>query len=183
MTRATVGAAVLLLLAAVCSAQTPGRVLVVPFDNVRHEPRYHWMTEASAVILADELNALGRPAIDRDERVRAYEQLHLPWSASLSRATVIKVGELVGGAEVIVGAITLDGADLTVTAHRIRIDIGRTEPEVRERGPLTDLFPIFERLARRLVTDAGVAASRARPPRPPLDAFENYVKGLIAENP
>ena len=35
-------------------------------------------------------------AITRDERVRAFEQLHLPLSASLSRATVIKVGELVG---------------------------------------------------------------------------------------
>ncbi len=30
------------------------------------------------------------------ERVRAFDELHLPSSASLTRATVIKVGEIVG---------------------------------------------------------------------------------------
>ena len=38
------------------------------------------------------------------------------------------------------------------------------------------------RLARRLAPDARPPAA-GRPPRPPLDAFENYIKGLIAESP
>ena len=83
-------------------------------------------------------------AIARDERVRAFEQLHLPLTASLSHATVIKVGHLVGATEVIVGTLTLEGDNLKVEAHSIRIDVGRLQPDVSERAPLTDLFAIFE---------------------------------------
>jgi tetratricopeptide (TPR) repeat protein/TolB-like protein len=167
---------------AAAQAATGSRILVVPFENIQHEPRLHWLSEASAVLLADQLNARGLGAIARDERVRAFEQLHLPLTASLSHATVIKVGHLVGATEVIVGTLTLEGDNLKVEAHSIRIDVGRLQPDVSERAPLTDLFAIFDRLAGRLAPDARVIAGYGGT-RPPLDAFENYVKGLIAESP
>src|SRR5262249_49906404 len=47
---------------------------------------------------------------------------------------------------------------------------------------LTDLFGVYDRLASRLSSGAASADQAARP-RPPLGAFENYVKGLVAENP
>ena len=59
--------------------------------------------------------------------------------ASLSHATVIKVGHLVGATEVIVGTFGLEGTTLSVDAHSIRIDVGRLQPEVTEQAPLTDL--------------------------------------------
>jgi predicted Zn-dependent protease/TolB-like protein len=178
------GALLVFLLTAVpAAAQAPARILVVPFENPRNEPRLYWMSEASAILVAEGLNGLGLRAITREERVRAFEQLHLPWSASLSRATVIKVGELVGASEVIVGGIVLEGANLAVTAHSIRIDIGRLQPEVRERGRLEDLFAVFDRLAVRLAPGVRASAANARPSHPSLEAFENYVKGLIAEGP
>ncbi len=173
----------LTLCAQPAAAQVSGsRVLVVPFENSRHEPRLHWLSEGSAVLLADELKARGLGAITRDERVRAFEELHLPLSASLSRATVIKVGQIVGASEVIVGGFALDGSDLTITAHSIRVDVGRIQPEVTEQAPITGLFGLFDKLTRRLVPDARFDDA-AREPRPPLDAFENYIKGLIAESP
>jgi tetratricopeptide (TPR) repeat protein len=179
----------LLAIAAIClwpapaAAQAPvARVLVVPFDNVQREPRLHWLGEAAAVLLADGLTALGVPAITRGERVGAFEQLHLPLNAALSRATVIKVGQLVGASEVIVGGVKLDGDVLVVDARSIRVDVGRLQPTASERGALPDLFGIFERLARRLAASPGTT-SRAGEPRPSLDAFENYIKGLLAENP
>ena len=180
----TVAAVLALLAPAPASAQTAAgsRILVVPFENIQHEPRLHWLSEASAVLLADELNARGLGAIARDERVRAFEQLHLPLSASLSHATVIKVGHLVGATEVIVGTLAFEGNNLKVEAHSIRIDVGRLQPEVSERAPLSDLFAIFNRLAGRLAPDMRVTAA-AGGTRPPLDAFENYIKGLIAESP
>jgi len=80
---------VLLLIARPAAAQRPadGRILVVPFENAAHEQRLHWLSEASAVLLADELRARGLRAISRDERVRAFDDLHLPLTATLSRAT------------------------------------------------------------------------------------------------
>jgi Tfp pilus assembly protein PilF/TolB-like protein len=156
------------------------RILVVPFENAQHEPRLVWLGEASAILLADELNARGLAAITRAERVRAYEQLHLPVSASLSRATIIKVGQILGASDVIGGSYRLDGDQLTVEAHSIRIDVGRLQPHLSERGPLKELFALFDRVARRF--SSGAARTSSAPTRPPLGAFENYIKGLVAES-
>lgn len=177
-----------LLLALLLTAQAPaaqpqaaGRILVVPFENAQREARLHWLSEACAVALADALNARGLPAITRAERVRAFEQLRLPLSASLSRATIIKVGQLVGASEVIVGSFRQDGAALIVEAHSIRVDVGRLRPDVTERAPLPQFFTVFERLSQRLAPDSSASAG-TREPRPPLEAFEHYVKGLVAES-
>jgi len=166
------------------------RVLVVPFENARDEPRFHWLSEAAAVLLTDGLRAGGPGAIVRSQRVRAFEQLYLPVSGTLSRATIIKVGQLVGAADVVVGSYRVDGTSLSVTARSIRLDAGRLQPEVTERGELTELFNIFQRLGDRLGERlAGrLGRSSTRPggpsaPHPPLDAFENYIKGLLAESP
>ena len=168
--------------AAPAAAQTPGRQLVVPFENSRSEPRFQWLSEASAVLVTDGLRDRGVDAITRLQRVSAFEQLHLPIAASLSRATVIRVGQLLGVGEVIVGSFTVEGEQLTISAHAIRVDVGRVMPAATERGALTDLFAIYDRLAARLSRDAPTSgASRAQ--TPPLDAFENFIKGLLAENP
>ena len=161
-------------------SESKGRILVMPFENVKREPRLHWIGEAAALLLADQLAARGLAAIRRAERARAFDELHLPGNAVLSRATVIKVGELVGASEIIVGSVVLDGADLVVEAHSIRIDVGRLQPHVRERGPLPEVEDVFDRVARRLAPDARLR--EAVPQRPPLEAFENYVKGLMAES-
>jgi len=159
----------------------PARVLVVPFEDGKEAPQFHWLCEAAAVLLTDALRSGAPVAISRSDRVHAFEQLNLPVSGSLSRATMIKVGQLVGASEVIVGSIRVDGTALAVTARSIRLETGRLQPEVAERGALTDLFGIFDRLAARLSqgsTKPGTAAARI-----PLGAFENYIKGLLAENP
>jgi tetratricopeptide (TPR) repeat protein len=170
-----------LLLPRPAAAQAAGsRVLVIPFENTRHDLRLHWLSEAAAVLLGDELNARGVGAITREERVRAFEELHLPLSASLTRATVIKVGQIVGASEVIVGEFALDDGRLKVSAHGIRVDVGRLQPEVTEQAALADLFPLFDRLGRRLAPGPADVRSDSRPP---LDAFESYIKGLIAESP
>ena len=156
------------------------RVLVVPFESDQRDPREYWLGEAAAELLTDDLNARGLGAVTRSGRMHAFEQLHLPAAAALSRATVIKVGQLVGAEQMIVGRLDLEQDAITVHARPIRIDVGRVDPELTERGPLRDLFAIFERLSRRLI-EGGAASAAA--PRPPLEAFEQYVKGLLAERP
>jgi Tfp pilus assembly protein PilF len=88
---------------------------------------------------------------------------------------------MVGAADVIVGTYRVDGTTLSVTARSIRIDAGRLQPEVTEQGELTELFGIFERLAGRI--GHGIRPAGPGLPHPPLDAFENYIKGLLALSP
>ena len=156
------------------------RILVVPFETPGRAGGTYWLGEAVAVLMADDVNARGLGAITRPSRERAYDQLHLPPNAVLSRATVIKVGEIVGAVQVIVGEVAVDGDALTVRARPIRIDVGRADAEIVERGSLGDLFALVQKVSRRVVPGGTAAAG---PPSPSLQAFEQYVKGLLAEQP
>jgi tetratricopeptide (TPR) repeat protein/TolB-like protein len=172
----------LFLVAAPAAAQQP-RYLVIPFDNAQGEARLYWLSEGSAVQLTDDLLALGASAITRVDRLRAFESLNVPPVASLSHATVIRLGQLVAATHVVAGSFQLEGKTLTVRARVIRLDTGRMIPEIAERGPLQDMFDVYGRIARRLVPESTVSAEQMAKGRVPLSAFEPYVKGVLAEAP
>src|SRR5437868_1742418 len=74
-------------------AQAPqDRFLVIPFDNPGHEARIYWLAEASAILLADDLNAAGRRAFTREERREGLEQIQVPAIATFSHDTVSRLG-------------------------------------------------------------------------------------------
>lgn len=177
--------AIVLAAAAGADAQRApaGRQLVVPFD-AGSEARAAWLGEGIALLLADDLNELGADAIARDERVRAFERLQLPPLATLTRGTVIRIGQLVGATTVVTGRIELVDRTLAVHVQALRIDTGRISAEFDERGPLDELLAIVGRVARRLVP-AGTSPPAAGPgsPDPSLTAFEQFVRGLLAETP
>jgi len=164
------------------SAQSPGRVLVMPFDAGR-EARAWWLGEGTSVLLAEDLQALGVDVINRDERLRAFARLQVPAAASLSHGTVIRAGQLVGAAAVVIGSLEVHGDTLTLRARNLRLDTGRLQPEIVERGPLTDLFAIHDRVARRLAPAGTPKLPDSDRVENALPAFENYIKGLLAETP
>src|SRR5581483_10540479 len=85
--------------------QAPSRrILVMPFDAGR-EPSIVWLGEAASVLLADDLIAYGVAAIPRAERQEAFEQLQVPPVTTLTDATVIRIGQLLGAAEVVTGSV------------------------------------------------------------------------------
>jgi tetratricopeptide (TPR) repeat protein len=168
------------------SAQTPGsasRVLVMPFETATREPRSYWLGEGSAVILTDSLTALGLPVMRRDERLHSFELLRVPVVSGLSQATIIRVGQVVGASQVIVGTFTLTGDTLTVRARAILLDTGLAGSEIVESGPLAEIFDIYDRLALRLVPGSATAAAQLENSHPPIEAFEQFIKGLLAETP
>jgi len=168
--------------AGAAAAQPAGdqdRFLVVPFDNPSHEGRIYWLAEASAILLADNLNAAGRRAFTREQRLEAFDELQLPAVALLSHATVIRLGQVVGATHVVIGSLTLDGTRLSVRAQDIRLDTGRLQNEVAETGSLDDLFGVFDRLAPRLIGGSAAPQVGTGARRPSPQVFENYVKGLL----
>lgn len=158
------------------------RVLVLPFDNPSREPQLYWLSEGASLLLTQELSARGTAAISRDERLAAFQRLQVPPVATLSRASVIRLGELVGAAEVVTGSVALSGNTFEVRARRIQLGSGKMDQVHVEAGPIAELYPIFERLAPRVlpVTQNSTAKSLHQHPMPA--AFENFVKGLVAES-
>src|SRR5262245_30354955 len=161
----------------------------MPFETARRDASIFWLGEGSAVLLVDDLNAVGAGAITREARRQAFERLQVPPAAALTDATVIRVGQLVGAADIVIGSLQLDTSDATqgdtlvIRARRIALDTGRVVADVTDRGPVIDLFAIYNRIARGLVPGNTSSAPGPDAPRPPVSAFENYVKGLLAETP
>jgi tetratricopeptide (TPR) repeat protein len=161
----------------------PARVLVMPFENVAREGRIFWLTEAAAVLMTDDLNALGAAAITRSERQQAFERLQVPPAAALTDATVIRIGQLVGAAQVVVGSLQLENDTIVVRARSIALDTGRIQSDVTEHGPLTELFATFERIARKIAPPSAKSSAEIEGQHPPVAVFEDYIKGLLAETP
>ena len=162
-------------------ADAAPRVLVMPFENVTRDARIVWLGEAAALLVSDDLNALGASAFTRDERLQAFDRLQVPSGAALSDATVIRIGQLIGASRVVLGSVQLDGDALVVHARSIALDTGRVQADVTDRGPTADLFATFDRVARRFAAPG--AASAAPVQHPSLGAFEQFVKGVLAETP
>jgi len=165
------------------------RVMVMPFENETKDPRLVWLGEGAAILLKDALRAAGADVMRRDERLKAFERLQVPPQASLSRATVIRLGQLVGAADVVIGSVAAQGDLLVFSARRLRLWPGRLESPVTERGKIADVFACIRRIAAGLApapAAAGAGSERpvaAAPADPPLVAFEAYIRGLLAQAP
>jgi Tfp pilus assembly protein PilF len=166
------------------------RVLVMPFAVAVEAQAPHgagaslWLGDAAAWIVGDDLTRLGLTAVSRDECVRAFDRLQLPMSPVLTRATMIRVGELLGASEIVFGDVHL-GDRLAVRVRAIRVEAGSQLPEIASDAAFEDLFPLFHRVSGSLVAAIGRApAGRPQAETPwSLAVFENYIKGLVAATP
>jgi Flp pilus assembly protein TadD len=160
--------------------------LVLPFSVVVDgdvpggEGAGFWLGEATALLLAEELEARGFEVLSRAERIAAFTSLQLPLTTTLTRATMIRVGELVGATELVFGEVRL-GARLTITARVVTLETAREQMQATAEGPGTAIYDVVEGLASRLAPGAPGAAHVDA--RLPLGAFEQYVKGLVATTP
>ena len=158
------------------------RPLVLPFSVTVEaavpggEGAAFWLGEAAAILLTDELDARGIPALSRSDRAEAFARLQLPLVTTLTRATMLRVAEMVGATDLVVGEVRL-GTRMTVKARVITVDTARQRQEVVEEGPGTDIYAIFERITARLMPGTARSDRRAHLP---IGAFEPYVKGLVA---
>ena len=178
--------------ASAAPAQTvPGsRVLVLPFA-AEADPAApsgagsaRWLGEAAAVLLTNRLADLGAGALARDERVAAFDRLRLPMASTLTRATMIRVGELLGASEIVFGEIHL-AQTLSVRVRIVQLGPGRQLPDINDTGSLEGIFAVFDRVGGKVA--AAIGRVTATPPssasRLSLDAFEAYIKGLVAQTP
>ncbi len=163
------------------------RPLVLPFavvvdgDVPGGQGAGFWLGEAAALLIAEELDARDIAVFSRSERVAAFASLQLPVTAPLTRATMIRVGELVGATELVVGEIRL-GTRLTITARTISLETARERAHAQADGTQTDIYGVVERIASQLAPQV-TGQARHVDRRLPLGAFENYVKGLVATTP
>ena len=164
-------------------------VLVFPFENQSRRADLNWISESFAETLSSRLSGPGYYPLGREERNAAYEQLSLPSDTPLTIASEYKVAQILGVDWAILGDFNVQGERLTASARLLNLRQMKLSPPIAASGELTELVDLQTRLAWRLVASydpnfvvgAEEDFSRKFPPMR-LDAFENYIRGILATN-
>ncbi|MFZ0960649.1 MAG: tetratricopeptide repeat protein [Terriglobia bacterium] len=162
-------------------------LLVFPFENLSPRADLSWISESFAQVLSSRLAQPDNYVLDRDERNAAYTQLGLPVDAPLTLASEFKVAQTLGVDWAIVGDFNVTDNRLVAHAQLLNIKKLRLSPPLEDTGDLTELADLQTRLAWRLLathdpsfTVGNEEDFRRRFHDIRLDAFENYIRGLVA---
>ncbi len=178
------------------SAQT---VAVLPLFNLSQDQTLDWIGESVAETLRETLASAGLLVLDRETREMAYRRLSLGPRNTLTRASVLKLGEALDAELVLHGTFQVEDAtetepspgksalQLSVRVMNLR-ELSQS-PEESVSTPVEDLAAAQNRLAWQIL--ARVVGPERAPSleeylksRPPvrLDALESYIRGLMAGN-
>jgi len=168
------------------AAHQQGIYLVFPFENAGASPRLDWISEGLEELTIQRLSAAGEQVYSHAGRLVELERYGLPRSSKLSRATMLHVAEELDADFVVFGRFTAMGTSLTIESRILKVSPARLLPALRETGTLDSLMDLHARLVWRILSanDRNYALSlagftkRQRPLR--LDAFEHYIRGLLA---
>jgi tetratricopeptide (TPR) repeat protein len=163
-----------------------GIYLVFPFENAGASPRLDWLGEGLEELTIQRLWGAGEQVYSHAGRLAELERYGLPHSSKLSRATMLHIGEDLDVDFVVFGRFTANGTSLTIESRILKVSPVRLLPALRETGPLDSLMDLHARLIWRMLSandrnyglNLAEFTKRQRPLR--LDAFEHYVRGLLA---
>jgi tetratricopeptide (TPR) repeat protein len=183
--------ALFLLLAVVAFGQSaPGTqtVLVLPFDNSTHQPGLEWISEAFPEVLGQRLNTQSLFLISRDDRQYAFDRMGIPVNLHASRATLYRIAGQLDADYILLGSYSYDGQTFTARAQVLDMKALHLSPDQVESGPLTDLIGIQTALAWDVLRQMRPKfaeprqAFLQRAPAIRLDAFENFIRGVVASS-
>ena len=161
-------------------------MLVVPFENRSKAPGLEWIGDSFPELLKQRLDSPTMYVLPREDRIRAYDRLGIPVELRASRPTIYRIAEQLDVDYVVLGEYGFDGRTFTTNAQLLDMRRERLLPEVKQSGTLPDLITAETSLAWEILHTLFPAESLSREaylaqaPVVRLDAFENYIKGVIA---
>ena len=163
-----------------------GTIVVIPFENRSSAPGLEWIGESFPELLGQQLSSPSYFVVPREDRLHAYDRAGIPAGLHPSRATLYRMAEDMGADYVVLGYYDFDGRNFTASAQLLNMQVPKLMPEVHESGPLIELMDIQTALAwdllQTLRPDSAIRRQAFLDSAPSirLDAFENYIRGIIA---
>lgn len=168
--------------------------LILPFFNLSGSSNLDWVGEGVSETIREALASKGIIALDREHRQEAYRRLSLRPYTQLTKATVMRLGEVLDADQLIFGTFELTRADvdsksrgtLRLTAQIIDVRKITRGPEYAEIGALEDLARLQTHLAWQtlqfVLGKEAPSEDEFRQSQPVLriGAIESYVRGLLA---
>lgn len=166
----------------------PGIYLVFPFENAGASPRLEWLGEGLEELTIQRLSAAGEQVYSHAGRLVELERYGLPHASKFSRAMMLRIAEEVDADYVIFGKYASNGTTLRIESRMLRVNPTALLPEVGEKGPLDSVMDLQTRVVWRLLSSGvrryplSLAEFTKRQRALRLDAFEHYIRGLLAND-
>ncbi|HYK91092.1 MAG TPA: tetratricopeptide repeat protein [Acidobacteriota bacterium] len=164
----------------------PVRVIVFPLENLSRLPGLAWVGEGISETLTDQLGIPGVEAIDRTARIQWVESADLPSNTPLSRASMIRVGQLASANLVVMGTYSGTADKLRIVAAFFDLRSMKLSGDISSTGPLDALAAMENELAWNIISNAGMSEGqsrekfKARTRTIPNRAYSLYLRSLEA---
>jgi Tfp pilus assembly protein PilF/TolB-like protein len=167
------------------SGPEPGKtLLVLPFQDNSAVQGLDWISESFPEVLSPRFT--GFFVIGRQERRNAFERMGLPANLRPSRATAYQIAQAMEVDYVVLGSYAYDGHSFSASAQVLDMQRLHLSSAASASGSLSALIQVenllaldlLHQLSPALVTSRNEFLSAQPGPRP--DAFENYMRGLVA---
>jgi tetratricopeptide (TPR) repeat protein len=184
----TIGLALLLagVVPAAHGAAESRTLLILPFENASKAPGLEWIGESFPEVLGNRMESARLYVVPRQDRLYAFDRAGIPGNLRPSHATLFRIGEELDVDFMILGRYTFDGQSFQAEVQLLDVKGLRLSAPRQEGGPLTSLFEIEAALAWDLLRTLEPEYSENRAdflassPPAPLDAFEDYIRGITA---
>ena len=160
-------------------------VWVLPFENNSSQAGLDWIGASFPDILDQRLTSAGFLTIRREDRRYAMQHLGLPADFHPTQATAYRIAQTLDADYVVFGNYTVARDRITATVRAMEMRGPSMGPTLEEQGNLDQLINIEDELAWKIAMQINptlnldeqtfLAASRDLR----LDAFENYIRGLV----
>ena len=149
-------------------------------------PGLEWIGESFPEVLGQRLASPLLYIVSRDDRNYAFDRAGIPANIHLSRATLYRIAEQMDADYVVLGDLQFRRPDVHRAGATARHESAAPLARAKESGALVKLIDIQTALAWDLLrlVHPELLPSRnqymAAAPSIRLDAFENYVRGVVA---
>jgi len=160
-------------------------VWVLPFENNSTQPGLDWIGASFPDILNSRLSSAGLLTIRREDRRYAMQHLGLPPDFHPTQATAYRIAQTLDADYVVFGTYTVANGRIQATARVLDMHGPNMGATLQQEGNLDQLISIEDELAWKIAMQIDpklnleeqtfLAASRNLR----LDAFENYIRGLV----
>jgi Flp pilus assembly protein TadD/TolB-like protein len=158
----------------------------VPFENQSKAPGIEWISDSFPELIQERIDSPTLYVLTREDRIRAYDRFGIPLELHPSRATIYRIAEQLDVDFVLLGSYSFDGRTFATRAQLLDMRHEHLLPLSTESGTLPELINVETSLAWDVVHSLRPALSVSRaaymesaaPIR--LDAFENYIRGVVA---
>lgn len=163
-------------------------VLVLPFDNHSGNASLNWIGGSFPNTLNKRLDSAGFLTISRDDRAFAFDHMGLPVDFKPTRATTIRIAQVLDANFVIVGSFNVVDNKIAIQARVLSIDTLKMSLAIEDSAELPRLFDAENAVAWKVarVMDPKFSLSEqtflGAPGAVPLPAFEDYIRGSNATN-